>query len=308
MSENRNQTLGLVLLAAGAAAAAGFIGTAHVVRTQRAHPADRKVRRKVPHGATIDTSHGRAIENAQKVGKWWMQAPLTAVAAAMLVRTGHGRAASALTLASAASGLANKAFDANMFRRQPPPGHPKQDTPSFPSGHAMQLAAVSLTAGYVLMRERIAPAAIAMPLAIGLPLVSSSARLYQDRHWASDVLGGWLVGLALATWSAAAYELLPEQRLTQVSRVLGTGAGSAAPAAGRAARAANAGARVVSHVVARGAKDAGRRSEGIVARAASRAVSRVAARAADLLPAMPKRRKPGFLDIARAFAEDVLSR
>ena len=204
MRDTRNQTLGLTLLAAGTAAAAAFIGTAHVVRTQRAHPADRKLRRKLPHDATVETPRGRAIEKAQKVGKWWMQTPLTSVAAALLWRTGHGRAASALTIASAASGLAAKGFDARIFRRPPPPGHPNPNTPSFPSGHAMQLAAVSLTAGYVLMREKIAPAAIAMPLAFGLPLASSGARLYQDRHWASDVLGGWLVGIALATWSAAA--------------------------------------------------------------------------------------------------------
>lgn len=298
MRDTRNQTLGLTLLAAGTAAAAAFIGTAHVVRTQRAHPADRKLRRKVPHDATVDTPHGRVIETAQKIGKWYLQAPLTAVAAAMLVRTGHSRAAAALGIASAASGLANKAFDANIFRRQPPPGHPNPDTPSFPSGHAMQLAAVSLTAGYVLMREKIAPAAIAMPLAFGIPLASSGARLYQDRHWASDVLGGWLVGIALAAWSSAAYEMLPEQRLAQVSRVLGAGAGTAVPGAGRGARL---GARVVARAVGRGAARAARRADHPVARAV--------ARAADLVPAKPSmRRKPGLMDIARAFAEDVLSR
>jgi membrane-associated phospholipid phosphatase len=287
MRDTRNQTLGLTLLAAGTAAAAAFIGTAHVVRTRRAHPVDRKVRRKVPHGATKETPHGRAIERVQKLGKWWMQGPMTAVAAAALVRTGHGRAASALTLASASSGIAQKLFDDHVFRRQPPPGHPKQGTPSFPSGHAIQLAAVSLTAGYVLMREKIAPAAIAMPLAVGLPMLSSGARLYQDRHWASDVIGGWLVGIALASWSSAAYELLPDQGL---SALTGATQGRVGPLAREVARGSRPGARVV----ARGA-----------ARVAEKVVSRAVARAADMLPA---RRKPGFLDIARAFAEDVLSR
>ena len=129
--DNRNQTLGLTLLAAGAAAAAGFIGTAHVVRRRGTQLTDHKVRGRVPHDATIDTPHGRAIEQVQKVGKWWVQAPLSAIAAAALWRTGHRRAAGAVALASASSALTSELFDKAIFRRRPPPGHPKQTTPSF---------------------------------------------------------------------------------------------------------------------------------------------------------------------------------
>jgi undecaprenyl-diphosphatase len=285
MRDTRNQTLGLTLLAAGAAAAAGFIGTAHVVRGRRTQLADLKVRERVPHDATHDTPHGRAIETAQKVGKWWIHTPLTAAAAALLWRQGHRRAAGALSLASASSAIAAQLFDAAIFRRQPPPGHPDAETPSFPSGHAMQLAAVSLTAGYVLMREELAPAAIAMPLAFGVPLASSGMRLYQDRHWGSDVLGGWLAGLALATWSSAAYELVPEQRLADFSDAVGE----------RARASTQQGARVV----ARGTERAAR-----AARTTEKAVARTMERAADLVT----RRKPGVMDIVRAFAEDVFLR
>src|SRR5690349_17613887 len=140
MTDNRNQTLGLTLLAAGVAAAAGFVGTAHAVRTREAHAKGRKLRRPVRHDATIDTPPGRAIENVQKVGKWWVQVPLTAVAAGVLWRAGYGRGAAAVALASASSAATAELMEKVIFRRTPPPGHPKQSTPSFPSGHALQLA------------------------------------------------------------------------------------------------------------------------------------------------------------------------
>jgi hypothetical protein len=57
-----------------------------------------------------------------------------------------------------------------------------------------------------------------MPLALAIPLASSGARLYQDRHWTSDIVGGWLAGIALAAWSAAAYEMVPERSLARLER------------------------------------------------------------------------------------------
>lgn len=212
------RSLGIALLAAGAAAAAGFVGTTVAVTTRRTVGPDRAVRRKVPHDATMDTPHGRAIETVQKLGKWWAHGPLAATAAALLWRGGRRRGATAVALASASSALAAQAFNRVGFAVAPPPGHPNPDNPSYPSGHAMQLAALSLTAGWVVSRERLAPAAVAMPLAVALPMASSAGRFWQDRHWASDVLGGWLAGLALASWSMAGYELLDERRLARLER------------------------------------------------------------------------------------------
>ena len=283
MRHSRQQSLGITLLAAGVVAAAGFIGTTEVVRRRRVHRHDARVRRKLPHSATPDTTRGRVVEKAMLIGKWWVQGPLATFGAAALWRNGRRRAASALVLASASSALAAEGLDKTLFRREPPPGHPKPDNPSYPSGHVMQLAAVSLTAGYVLMREELAPAAVTMPLAVGLPLVASGLRLYQDRHWTSDVVGGWLAGMALAAWSASAYELVPERRLAELS----------AAASDRA--------REVGRAVSRRAESVGRG----VSRSAHRAekvVTRTVERAADTV------RKPGLLDIARAFVEDVFTR
>lgn len=273
MRDTRQQTLGFTLLAAGVAAAAGFIGTAELVRRRATHATDHKVRRKVPHHATVETPEGRVIERAQKLGKWWMQVPISALASAVLWRSGHRRAGAAITLASASSALMANFFDEVLFHRPPPPGHPNPETPSFPSGHALQLAAVSLTAGYVLTRERLAPAAIAVPLALGIPLASSGTRLYQDRHWASDVLGGWVAAIALASWCSAGYELVPEARLAAMSRTM--------------TRQARRGAQVAERTV-------------------TRTVERAADRVREL--PMPGRRTRGLMDIVKLIAEDVFAR
>ena len=39
-----------------------------------------------------------------------------------------------------------------------------------------------------------------------LPAVTAGARMMQEKHWASDVLGGYLGGFAVAAACVAAYE------------------------------------------------------------------------------------------------------
>ncbi len=69
-------------------------------------------------------------------------------------------------------------------------------------------AAVSIA--YVLAREGRADAWIAAPAALALPILSGAGRVYLDRHWASDVVGGLLAGVSVAAACAAAYELGPD--------------------------------------------------------------------------------------------------
>lgn len=128
-----------------------------------------------------------------------------AVAAYM---AGRGRRSAALTLAgvsAAAYGLAG-AFDHWLPHRVPPPRRSPL-TPSYPSGHTLRSTAVMSTAAYLASRERLvdwrlalAPGAVVGPLA-GLD------RVYLDRHWITDVVGGWLAAISLAALSAGAYEL-----------------------------------------------------------------------------------------------------
>ncbi|MGW4477133.1 phosphatase PAP2 family protein [Rhodococcus triatomae] len=76
-------------------------------------------------------------------------------------------------------------------------------TRSFPSGHAMMSAILVCVVGAVLVRVtgRLRPVVIAgltlWTLAIGL------SRVYLAAHWFTDVLAGWLLGVAwAAVWIA----------------------------------------------------------------------------------------------------------
>jgi undecaprenyl-diphosphatase len=80
----------------------------------------------------------------------------------------------------------------------------------FPSGHAFGPGAVALSVAYVLVREELARPGTALPAAALLPLATAGGRVLQEKHWASDVLGGYLGGLALAAACAAAYEAARE--------------------------------------------------------------------------------------------------
>jgi undecaprenyl-diphosphatase len=121
-------------------------------------------------------------------------------------RGGSASAAGAVALSSGVSTVISKGFDSAMKSRRPPPGRHKPSEPSFPSGHSLETTAVALTSAYVLSRERVADPRVAAPLALVIPVVTGVGRLYLDRHWATDVAGGWLAGLSVAACCAALYE------------------------------------------------------------------------------------------------------
>jgi membrane-associated phospholipid phosphatase len=76
---------------------------------------------------------------------------------------------------------------------------------SFPSGHVTGVAAEALTIGYILSRERLASRR-GVSLLVAWPLIIAVSRVYRDRHWASDAVGGLLAGTAVAAMTTGAYE------------------------------------------------------------------------------------------------------
>ena len=79
-------------------------------------------------------------------------------------------------------------------------------TYSFPSGHATTAASVVITLAYVLWRERLLPRNLAIALGALVPFLIGVSRVYLDVHWATDVLGGWCIGVVIFGFCAAAYE------------------------------------------------------------------------------------------------------
>lgn len=75
----------------------------------------------------------------------------------------------------------------------------------FPSGHTSSSTAVAIVVAYVLARERGARR-LAWTIAIVMPLAVGISRVYLDMHWASDVIGGWLIGVCYAVAVCALYE------------------------------------------------------------------------------------------------------
>jgi membrane-associated phospholipid phosphatase len=69
---------------------------------------------------------------------------------------------------------------------------------AFPSGH------VSLVS-YVSWRRRKAVRWV-IPIGVLVVLLMAVSRIYLDRHWASDTLGGFLIGVALGLAFSALYE------------------------------------------------------------------------------------------------------
>ncbi|MFC4175473.1 phosphatase PAP2 family protein [Microvirga sp. GCM10011540] len=75
-------------------------------------------------------------------------------------------------------------------------------TASFPSGHAMMSAITYLTLGALLARVEKSrrTRAFVMGLAVAMTLLVGASRVYLGVHWPSDVLAGWSVGAAWASF------------------------------------------------------------------------------------------------------------
>ncbi|MFQ1000873.1 phosphatase PAP2 family protein [Modestobacter sp. SSW1-42] len=81
---------------------------------------------------------------------------------------------------------------------------------SFPSGHASGVATL-VTVGLVLGWPRLAPSGRRWALVAGvaLALLVGCTRLWLGVHFASDVVGGWALGVAWSLLTALAFRVLP---------------------------------------------------------------------------------------------------
>jgi undecaprenyl-diphosphatase len=127
--------------------------------------------------------------------------PAALLAAWWVWRRRGGRPALALVAAPALAAAAGLACSTLLAQRNPPDAadapHGEVSDPSFPSGHTTGVTAEALSVAFVLSREGLAsPGALAA--LVGWPVVVGVTRVYRDRHWATDVIGGWASGTAVA--------------------------------------------------------------------------------------------------------------
>ena len=78
--------------------------------------------------------------------------------------------------------------------------------PAYPSGHTADATAVLATGAYLLVREQLVPARIAVPFASVLAIGTGVSRVVLGWHWTTDVLGGWMTGVGVAAGCAMVYE------------------------------------------------------------------------------------------------------
>ena len=198
------------LAGVAAAAAAAFAVLTVLERDRRLSKKDRKALGKIRQRLQ---KYERVAQRLHPLGKWWWYAPAAAVAGTAVYAKGSGRqgeraaGAAALLLAAGVSALVNPLFDKVLPQPPPPPARKASPKPTFPSGHAFGLGAVALSAAYILHRERIIGGAAAVPVALLPPLIGGVAKMVEKKHWPSEVAGGFLVAVVIASLSALVYEL-----------------------------------------------------------------------------------------------------
>ncbi len=148
------------------------------------------------------------------LGSTLVVVPLTVVVA-LLFWLRYRRTAPAAVLLAALLGSALFLGLKVAFQRGYPGAPPIGPAPhySFPSGHATTITAAAVTTAYILVRQRLVrwvPAALA---ALLLALVVGLARVYLDHSRASDVIGGWAVGLFVSAVAGTVYEKLRRRSL-----------------------------------------------------------------------------------------------
>ncbi len=125
----------------------------------------------------------------------------------------HRRSGGTRILASAWAGwLVHRAVKLGYRRMRPPRPGERARFDSFPSGHTTGATAFALTTAAVLCRERVLSSEQALAGAALASLTMGAYRVIADDHWATDVIGGWLLGGAVAACCA------PRVRSTAASR------------------------------------------------------------------------------------------
>lgn len=200
-----------ILFAVAAVAGAGFALLARAVARRDTARIDHKVHEHMhaPEGHPVR----EIAEASSPIGKWFTYVPAAALTGSYVVLRRFRReelpsrifGTMAILFAANAAAVLADLFDEVLPQPPPPPGRPPEH-PVFPSGHGFGTGSVAMTAAYVLAREGFARAGVVFPAAMAVPIASSAARMAEEKHWISDVIGAHLAALTLSALALGLYE------------------------------------------------------------------------------------------------------
>ncbi|MCY1073771.1 phosphatase PAP2 family protein [Archangium lansingense] len=194
-----------------AAVGLGFIGLSDEVREQETQHFDERVLLSLRRADNPEEPRGprwlaEAARDVTALGSVSVLTLVVCAVAGFLVLVRRWRSL-ALVVGSTVGGALVNTLLKSLFARPRPTVVPHLThvlTESFPSGHAMLSAIVYLTLGALLAQlvERRWLRAYLVGVALSLTLLVGLTRVYLGVHYPTDVLGGWMAGLAWALLTA----------------------------------------------------------------------------------------------------------